>query len=127
SAIGPSTRKSFRDSEKPPAFFVFVEKALLTATDVIGSSDIPDVQKRRALQSLRYVSEDALIRIIERKRGRIRDYRESAYGLVEDPGGRQPRPRRGRPYDLNCPPIISEDSSVGNANPPKIRILRPNP
>ena len=95
--IRPSTPQRAMDSRKPPPFFVFVKKALSTAREVIGSSDIPDGQKRRALQSLRYASEDALIRIIERKRGLIRDYRESASGLVEDPGGRQPRPRRGRP------------------------------
>lgn len=93
-SIRPSTPQRAMDSRKPPAFFVFVKKALSTAKDVIRSSDIPDAQKRRALQSLRYARPDALIRIIERIRGLIRDYRESAYGLVEH---RQPRPRRGRP------------------------------
>jgi hypothetical protein len=70
--IRPSTPQRAMDSNKPPAFFVFVKKALSTAREVIGSSTIPDAQKRRALQSLRYASEDALIRIIERKRGLIR-------------------------------------------------------
>lgn len=93
--IRPSTPQRDMHSKKPPAFFLFVEKALATAKDVIESSPIPNQQKRRAPQSLRYASRDALIRILERKRGRIGDYHDSPYGLIENID-RQPRIRRGR-------------------------------
>jgi hypothetical protein len=81
-------------SKNPPAFFAFVEKALATARDVIESSSIPSDQKRRAMKSLRYASRDALIRILERKRGLIRDYHDSPRGLIEDAGQRGIRRRR---------------------------------
>ena len=94
--IRPSTPQRDMDSQKPPAFFVFVKEALSIATDLIKSSEIPTAQKRPTVQSLRYVSDHALIRIIERKRGLIGNYREGARGLVED-AGTQPTPRQGRP------------------------------
>jgi hypothetical protein len=99
--IRPSTPQRDMSSKKPPAFFLFVEKALATAEDVIESSPISNQQKRRALQSLRYPSRDALIRILERKRGLIGDYHDSPYGLIEDididrqPGIRRDRKKRG--------------------------------
>ena len=83
--IRPSTPQRAMPSRKPPAFFVFVEKALSTARDLIESSDIPDRQKDRAVRSLQYASRDTLIRILERKRGLISDYHESPHGgLIQD-------------------------------------------
>jgi hypothetical protein len=75
--IRPSTPQRSMKSRKPPAFFVFVEKALSTAKNVIESSQIPNQLKGRTVQSLHHVSKDALIRILERKRGLIGDYHES--------------------------------------------------
>jgi hypothetical protein len=92
--IRPSTPQRDMESKKPPPFFVFVEEALAIAKDVVESSPIPSEQKRRALQSLRYASRDALIKIIERSRGLIRNYHDSPYGLIEAP--RQRGIRRGR-------------------------------
>jgi hypothetical protein len=94
--IRPSTPQRYMHSKKPPAFFVFVEKALATAEDVIVSSSIPNPQKRRAVQSLQYASTDALIRILERKRGLIGDYHDSPYGGLIQDTGRQRRTRQGR-------------------------------
>jgi hypothetical protein len=83
--IRPSTPQRAMPSRKPPAFFVFVEKALSTARDLIESSDIPDRQKDRAVRSLQCASRDTLIRILERKRGLISDYHESPHGgLIQD-------------------------------------------
>jgi hypothetical protein len=92
--IRPSTPQRDMEIKKPPPFFIFVEEALAIAKDVVESSPIPNEQKRRALQSLRYASRDALIKIIERIRGLIRNYHDSPYGLIEDP--RQRGIRRGR-------------------------------
>jgi len=89
--VPPSTPQRDMYSKKPPAFFIFVEEALATARDVIESSYIPGDQKRRALKSLRYASRDALIRILERKRGLIRNYRDSLRGLIEDNSRRRHR------------------------------------
>jgi hypothetical protein len=92
--IRPSTPQRAMDSRKPPAFFVFVEKALSTAGDLIESSDIPDQQKERAVRSLQYASRDALIRIIEGKRGLISNYHDSPHGgLIQDIS----RKRKGGP------------------------------
>ena len=97
--IRPSTPQRDMYSKKPPAFILFVEKALATAKDVIESSPIPNQQKRRAVQSVRYASRDALIRVLERRRGRIGDYHDGPYGLIEDidrqPGIRRDRKTRG--------------------------------
>jgi hypothetical protein len=83
--ILPSTPQRAMNSRKPPAFFVFVEKALSTARNVIESSQIPNQLKGRTVQSLHYASRDALIRILERQRGRIREYRQSRHGrLIRD-------------------------------------------
>jgi hypothetical protein len=92
--VPPSTPQRDMYSKNPPAFFAFVEKALAIARDVIESSSIPSDQKRRAMKSLRYASRDALIRILERKRGLIRNYHDSPRGLIEDSGQRGIR--RGR-------------------------------
>jgi hypothetical protein len=90
-SIPPSTPQRDMYSKKPPAFFTFVEEALATAIAVIESSHIPSDQKRRAMKSLRYASRDALIRILERQRGLIRNYHDSPRGLIEDNSKRRHR------------------------------------
>jgi hypothetical protein len=97
--IRPSTPQRDMYSKKPPAFFTFVESGLKIAKKVIESSSIPEQQKQRALKDLRYASRDALIRTLERKRGRIGDYHASPYGgLIQDTsrqGGIRGRKKRG--------------------------------
>ncbi len=97
----PSTPQRYMQTESPPpSFIVFVEQALEIAKDVIASSPIPAHQKRPALTSLHYSSRDALIRIIERVRGRIGSYDKSDYGLIEvDKGPAKRGARRHRRED----------------------------
>jgi hypothetical protein len=92
----PSTPQRAMDSSKPPAFFVLVKKALSTARNVIGSSDLPDREKRVALKTLDYPSPDALIRIIERRRGLIRDYHPTHHGRLVEEKRRQADTRASR-------------------------------
>ena len=81
----PSTPQRFMKTLRPsPPFFNFVKAALAIAEAVIESSPLTDHQRSRALRSLLLYSSDALIKILERLRGRIGDYHESAFGLVED-------------------------------------------
>ena len=80
----PSTPQRYLNSRRPPAFFEFVAEALAIAREVIVSSRIAEQQRTRALASLRIYSRDALIKLLERSRGRIGSYYESAFGLVED-------------------------------------------
>jgi hypothetical protein len=94
--IPPSTPQRAMDSSKPPAFFVFVKEALSTARNVIGSSDLPDPEKQGALRSLHYPSPDALIRIIERRRGLIRDYHPNHHGRLVEEKRRQANTRASR-------------------------------
>ena len=92
----PSTPQRYMETRRPPpSFFVFVERALATAEDVIQSSPIPDRQKEPAVASLQYSSRDALIKILEELRGRIGNYHESPHGLIErsDKQARTGRPR----------------------------------
>jgi len=65
------------------AFLEFVTEALSIATDVIKTSPLAAEDKRAALAKLRYASDKALVKLIERTRGRIRNYRPGRYGLVE--------------------------------------------
>ena len=65
------------------SFFEFVTVALSIAKDVIETSPLADHAKKAALAKLRFVSDEALVKIIERSRGRIRNYRHSPYGLIE--------------------------------------------
>jgi hypothetical protein len=95
--ILPSTPQRAMNSKRPPAFFIFVEDALYIANAVIESSEIPKQNKSRALQSLQYASRDALIRILERMRGRIGDYRESRRGGLIKDTSRQRKAGSGRP------------------------------
>ncbi len=93
----PSTPQRFMETKRPPpSFFVFVERALASAKDVIQSSPLPSRQKQPALASLRYSSRDALIRIVEGLRGRIGNYVESPHGLIERTD-KQARTGRRRP------------------------------
>ncbi len=79
----PSTPQRFMETRRPPpSFFVFVERALAIAEDVIESSPISDRQKQAA-SSLHYSTRDALIKVVEGLRGRVGNYHESPYGLIE--------------------------------------------
>jgi hypothetical protein len=80
----PSTpSRAVTPRRPPPEFLQFVLLAIATARAVIDSSDLSQGQKEAALSVLRYHSKEALIKIVERLRGRIRDYRNSARGLTE--------------------------------------------
>ena len=91
----PSTPQRYMNSRRPPAFFEFVEEALVIAREVIDSSRMAEQQRARALASLHIYSRDALIRLLERSRGRIGSYHVSAFGLVED-SSRAPATRQRR-------------------------------
>jgi hypothetical protein len=65
------------------SFFEFVTVALSIAKDVIETSALADHEKKAALAKLRFVSDEALVKIIECSRGRIRSYQHSLYGLIE--------------------------------------------
>jgi hypothetical protein len=67
----------------PPPFYNFVAESLEIAIEVIKSSPLPEAEKHAALSILASVTDGALIKILERLRGQIRDYRESAGGLIE--------------------------------------------
>jgi hypothetical protein len=80
----PSTpSRAVAPRRPPPAFLQFVLVAISTARAVIKSSELSEVQEKAALSILRFQSKKALIKIVERLRGRIQDYRHSAYGLSE--------------------------------------------
>jgi hypothetical protein len=83
--ILPSTpSRGERTGRRPnPTFFHFVKTALKIARDAIKSSSLADHQQRAALGVLRVQGDQALVKILERLRGRISDYHESAHGLVE--------------------------------------------
>jgi hypothetical protein len=80
----PSTpMRAIPTEAPPPPFFTFAVAALDLARDVINTSSLPGPQKTAALMALRVRSKEALIRRLERKRGRIGDYREGLFGLME--------------------------------------------
>jgi len=58
-------------------------ETLAIARDVIGTSTLPAGQKRAALSIFRVQSKQALIKFVEKKRGRIQGYRDGPHGLVE--------------------------------------------
>ena len=64
-------------------FLEFVTEALSIATDVIKTSSLAAEDKKAALAKLRYASDKALVKIIERTRGRVRNYKLGRHGLVE--------------------------------------------
>ena len=66
----------------PPPFYNFVTESLEIAMEVIKSSPLPETEMQAALQILA-VSDSSLSKILERLRGRIGDYHESAHGLIE--------------------------------------------
>jgi hypothetical protein len=66
-----------------PAFYNFATAALDIAMDVIRSSPLPGTEVDAALAFLSNVSDQSLVKALERLRGRVGDYRESAAGLVE--------------------------------------------
>jgi hypothetical protein len=66
-----------------PPFFVFVHEAVEIAMEVIRSSKLPRDQMDAALAALSEVTDQSLVKALERLRGRIGDYRECTIGLVE--------------------------------------------
>jgi hypothetical protein len=76
----PNRAKGARPWATP--FFEFVTTALSIARDVIKTSALADHEKKAALAKLT-ISDKALAKIIERRRGRIRNYRPSPHGLIE--------------------------------------------
>jgi hypothetical protein len=85
-SVLPSTRSRALRSETaprlPPPFYNFVTESLEIAIEVIKSSPLPETEMRAALGILA-VTDGSLSKILERLRGRIGDYRESAHGLIE--------------------------------------------
>jgi hypothetical protein len=80
----PSTpSRAVSPKRAPPAFFGFVDAAIDVATDVVASSALPKSQKDKVVVALNKCSDEALIRRLERLRGRIGDYRQGSFGLVE--------------------------------------------
>jgi hypothetical protein len=71
------------DSGPVPAFYDFVSEALEVAMDVIRSSPLPRDQMDAALAMLARVTDQSLVKALERLRGRIGNYREGTIGLVE--------------------------------------------
>ena len=71
------------DAPPGPPFFRFVTAALDIAMAVIRSSPLPREQMDPALAALSNVTDQALAKTLERLRGRVGQYRESAAGLVE--------------------------------------------
>jgi hypothetical protein len=67
----------------PPPFYNFVTESLEIAIEVIKSSPLPDTEAQAALVILASVTDGSLGKILERLRGRIGDYQESAHGLTE--------------------------------------------
>ena len=65
-----------------PPFYEFVTEALVIAADVINSSRLSQTKIDAALAILT-LSDQALIKVIERVRGKTSDYREGSAGLVE--------------------------------------------
>ena len=74
--------RTISPKQAPPAFFSFLTETIAIARDVIGTSTLPPGQKRAALSIFRVQSRQALIKFVEKQRGRIQDYRDGAHGLV---------------------------------------------
>jgi hypothetical protein len=82
--VFPSTpSRAIAPKSPAPAFFRFVNKALVIARDVVESSPLPANQKQASLSIFRARRRGALIKIVERKRGPIKGYQESPHGLIE--------------------------------------------
>ena len=62
---------------------MFVREAVAIAMEMIRSSKLPRDQIDAALAALSKVTDQSLVKALERLRGRIGDYRESTIGLVE--------------------------------------------
>jgi hypothetical protein len=71
------------DSASGPPFFAFVNEALEIAMEVIRYSPLPQDQMDVVLAALSRVTDQALTKTLERLRGRVERYCESAAGLVE--------------------------------------------
>lgn len=78
----PSRRANRKTAATPP-FFSFVRTALRIGRQVIQTSKLPDHVKVAAVARLQYQTRDALIEVVIRKRGKIRNYRPTPSGLVE--------------------------------------------
>jgi hypothetical protein len=66
-----------------PPFYEFVTEALDIAEEVTKSSPLAQNQMDAALAVLRAPTDQALIKVLERLRGRAGEYRDSTVGLVE--------------------------------------------
>jgi hypothetical protein len=82
------------DSRPGPAFYAFVTQALDIAAEVTKSSPLPQIQMDAALAILAALTDQALIKILERLRGRATEYRDSTAGLVEWDLGEDAEPNR---------------------------------
>jgi hypothetical protein len=71
-----------RNPSPGPPFYEFVTEALEIAEDVIKSSRLSKTKIDAALAILK-LSDQALIKVIERVRGKTSDYRKGSAGLVE--------------------------------------------
>jgi hypothetical protein len=70
-------------SPSGPPFFAFMNEALEVAMDVIRSSPPPGDRIDAALAALSKVTDQSLVKILERLRGPIGEYREGTTGLIE--------------------------------------------
>jgi hypothetical protein len=68
--------------QPPPPFYQFVLEALTISLEVINASPLSNPQKSAA-RSIFPKTEEALIKAIENRRGRVRDYKEGTSGLTE--------------------------------------------
>jgi hypothetical protein len=80
---------------EPPPFFQFIKAAMAVARDVINSSEVPATVNDAALETLRKRSDDALVKILVRLRGRIGNYQEGPRGVTE---WNDWQPRRRSPH-----------------------------
>jgi hypothetical protein len=82
--VPPSTpsRRSDRKAEST-VFFKFLLSAVRTARQVIKTSKLPEDLKAEALSRLQYTTRDALVEVVVKTRGQIKNYKKTPYGLVE--------------------------------------------
>jgi hypothetical protein len=71
-----------RAKQSRPTFSEFVLQTIVVSRQVINTSPLSDHHKAAALAIIRPASEAALIKAIEKRRGRIRDYEKGTTGLT---------------------------------------------
>jgi hypothetical protein len=82
----PSTpSRAIRPKRPPPPFFRFVDTALAVARKMVTSSPLTPDQRKSALSVFMVGGDEALVKQIEMVRGRISDYHDSPFGLIERP------------------------------------------